>query len=165
MVTMLPVAPKDCQYYLFPDLLYNGNRIGRAAHYFGEDFPEDAVTIPAGYSVEDADQVYGEWVSPQRGGPYPQVSVRLQNNSSSDRVEATYLMPPSLQFGQDLGLDLEEQFTVQNGLSRRNRSYQRAALQPKGHRAGDSLNVRSWRAEASIYNAGPGTGRTISDHD
>jgi hypothetical protein len=115
LVTMLPMAPKDCQYYLFPDLLYNGNRIGRAAHYFGEDFPDDAITIPAGYSVEDAGQVYGEWVSPKRGELDPQVSVRLQKDVSAGRIEATYLMPPSLQFGQNMDLDVDEQFTVHNG--------------------------------------------------
>lgn len=115
LMTELPIGPKDCQYYLFPDLLYNGNRIGQAAHYLGEDFPEDAMTIPAGYSVEDGEHTYGEWVAPQRNELDAKASVRLQENMQGDRFEAAYLIPPSSQFGQGMGVDVDERLTVDDG--------------------------------------------------
>jgi hypothetical protein len=110
-----PIAIPDCQYYVLPDLLYNGNRIGRAAHYLGEDFPQDATTIPGGYSIEDANQVYGQWVAPQASETDTPVSLRFQKNSRANRFEATYLMPPSIQFGQTSEMDLDQRLTVHDG--------------------------------------------------
>jgi hypothetical protein len=115
LLTALPIKLADCQYYVVPDLLYNGNRIGQSAHFLGEDYPENAVTIPAGYAVEDNTRVYGEWVSPQRSESDAQASFRLQKNVAADRLEATYLMPPSIQFGQGMGIDVDQRLTVRDG--------------------------------------------------
>ncbi len=113
LVTELPMTSKSCQYYIFPGLLYNGNQIGMATHYFGEDFPEDATTIPGGYSVEDDQRVLGEWVSPQNSEDGARVSVRLQT-AAAGNLEAVYRMPPSLQLGST-DLDKDARFTVHDG--------------------------------------------------
>lgn len=115
LMTTIPVRLKKSQYYLFPDLLYNGNRIGEAAHYFGEDFPEDALAMPGGYTIEDAHEVYGEWVAPQANHLSGKVSVRLERDETTDRFNAIYLMPPSMQFGQASNIDIDQRLTVHNG--------------------------------------------------
>jgi hypothetical protein len=109
----LPIDTKACEYYVVPGLLYNGNPIGMAVHYFGEDFPEDASTIPGGYSIEDARQVFGGWVAPQKNAADAKVSVRLQKTTQG-RFEAIYLMPPSLQLGS-ANFDQKGELTVHEG--------------------------------------------------
>ena len=109
----LPVSTRTCNYYVIPGLLYNGNPIGMASHYLGEDFPEDASTIPGGYSIEDAKHVFGGWVAPQKNAADAKVSVRLQTTAEG-RFEAVYLMPPSLQLGA-ANFDQRGEFTVHRG--------------------------------------------------
>lgn len=109
----LPIHMKSCQYYVVPGLLYNGNPIGMAVHHFGEDFPEDASTIPGGYSIEDATHVFGGWVAPQKTAADAKVSVRMQKTAEG-KFEAIYLIPPSLQLG-DAKFDQHGEITVQQG--------------------------------------------------
>jgi hypothetical protein len=109
----LPIDTKSCEYYVVPGLLYNGNPIGMAVHYFGEDFPEDASTIPGGYSIEDAKQVFGGWVAPQENAADAKVSIRIQTTTEG-KFEAIYLMPPSLQLG-GANFDQKGELTVHKG--------------------------------------------------
>ena len=109
----LPIDKKTCEYYVVPGLLYNGNLVGMASHYPGEDFPEDASTIPGGYSIEDATHVYGGWVAPQKNAADAKASVRLQTTAEG-KYEAIYLMPPSLQLGSS-HFDQKGELTVGDG--------------------------------------------------
>lgn len=116
LVIDLPLTKQACQYYLLPPVLYNGNPIGQAVHYFGEDVPEDALSIPGGYSVEDGGTVYGGWVWPQRAETDAKASVRLEEDPSSHRLRAVYEVPPSAVFGQSMGIDVDQQLTARNGV-------------------------------------------------
>ncbi|MBZ5560933.1 MAG: hypothetical protein LAP13_00775 [Acidobacteriia bacterium] len=111
-----PIAIQECEYYLHPGVLYNGNLTAERCHYLGEDFPEDTLTLPGGFSVEDKNWVVGGWVEPQPSGTEPKMSVRLQENHSTNRFEAVYLLPESTQFGRRLFLDADTRLTVENGL-------------------------------------------------
>jgi hypothetical protein len=115
LTTSLPLTLQECQYYLLPALLYNGNRLGRPSHYLGEDSPEDALTIPGGYSVEDGSNVYGEWVSPQHTMSDAKASVRLDENLATHHLQATYLMPPSVVFGSTANIDEDQRLTLHDG--------------------------------------------------
>ena len=111
----IPIPTDDCQYYLFPGLLYNGNPTAEACHYFGEDFPEDASTVPGGFTVEDEDRVFGGWAQPQKNGGDPMISVRLQRNELGYGCEAVYLVPESIQFGRRLFLDSDGRLSLWEG--------------------------------------------------
>jgi hypothetical protein len=113
LATELPVKTKGCDFYVVPGLLYNGNPIGMASHYYGEDFPEDAITIPGGYSAEDDERVFGEWVAPQKNETDAKVSLRLETTAKGN-LEAIYLMPPSLQLSA-ASFDYSGQLTVHDG--------------------------------------------------
>lgn len=117
LIEDLNVTRSECQYYVFPGILYNGNHIGQAAHYFGEDFPEDAITTPAGVSVETKDRVYGTWISPQQAAVDAKASVRLQENGSTGKYQIVYQLPDSLQFGHIMDSDLDQRFTVEDGFT------------------------------------------------
>ena len=117
LIEELPVARGECQYYLFPGILYNGNHIGQAAHYFGEDFPEDAITTPGGLSVETKDRVYGAWISPQKGADDPKASVRLEESGPLNRYRIVYQLPDSVQFGHIMDTDIDQRFTVEDGFA------------------------------------------------
>jgi hypothetical protein len=110
-----PIAMEQCKYYLHPGLLYNGNLTAESCHYLGEDFPEDTLTLPGGFSVEDNDSVVGGWVRPQASGSEPKLSVRLVGNYSTGHFEAVYLLPDSAQFGRRMFLDADTRLTVEDG--------------------------------------------------
>jgi len=110
-----PLSTEGCEYYVIPGLLYNGNDIGDTSHYLGEDVPEDAASLPAGFSVEDGTRVFGAWVEPQAGPDDPMVSVRLQQNLTTDTWEAVYLLPKSAQFGRKFHLDEDQRLTLTDG--------------------------------------------------
>ncbi len=113
----LPVMQGECQYYLFPGILYNGNHIGQAAHYLGEDFPEDAITTPGGVSVETKDRVYGASISPQKATDDPKASVRLEQSGSHDRYRIVFQLPDSVQFGHIMDTDIDQRFNVKDGFA------------------------------------------------
>jgi len=115
VIVRIPISIEDCQYFMIPGLLYNGNPIGEACHYLGEDFPEDTSTIPAGFTIENEASVFGGWVKPRQSRKEPMFSVRLQKNYQKDCYEAVYLLPESAQFGRRLFLDLDRQFFVTDG--------------------------------------------------
>ena len=112
-----PIAVQECEYYLHPGVLYNGNLTAESCHYLGEDFPEDTLTLPGGFSVEDKNWVTGGWVQPQANGSEPKMSVRLEENHSTGRFEAVYLLPDSAQFGRRMFLDADTRLTVENGFA------------------------------------------------
>jgi hypothetical protein len=127
LIEDLPVTQGECQYYLFPGILYNGNHIGQVAHYLGEDFPEDAITTPGGVSVETKDRVYGAWISPQKGADDPKASVRLEQSGSLNRYRIVYQLPDSVQFGHIMDTDIDQRFTVEDGFAIRKSFYFYAA--------------------------------------
>ena len=115
LTSRLPVAAAAASYTLHPGLLYDGNPTAEACHYLGEDFPEAASTVPAGFSVEDASWVYAGWVEPQRRAAEPAASVRLQVDPASGRYEAVHQLPESAVFGRRLLLDSDERLTLEDG--------------------------------------------------
>ena len=115
VTSRLPVAAADATYTLHPGLLYDGNPTAEACHYLGEDFPEAAATVPAGFSVEDAAWAFAGWVEPQRSAAEPAASVRLQVDPASGRYEAVHQLPESAVFGRRLLLDSDERLTLEDG--------------------------------------------------
>ena len=115
LTSRLPVAAAAASYTLHPGLLYDGNPTAEACHYLGEDFPEVASTVPAGFSVEDASWVFAGWVDPQRRAVEPAASVRLQVDPASGRYEALHQLPESAVFGRRLLLDSDERLTLEDG--------------------------------------------------
>ena len=71
LTSRLPVAAADASYTLHPGLLYDGNPTAEACHYLGEDLPEAAATVPAGFSVEDAAWVFAGWWNRNAAPPTP----------------------------------------------------------------------------------------------
>lgn len=132
--TKLPIEFGKEQYYLLPGLLYNGNPIGQATHYINEDFPEDTTTVPAGYSVEDDQRVFGGWVHPQSDIEDVKVSVRLQRNAESGNMEVIHSIPESAQFGRWFSLDKDNRLAIRDGFDLTKRFYYYAApKQPFKH--------------------------------
>ena len=115
LTSRLPIAAADATYTLHPGLLYDGNPTAEACHYLGEDFPEAAATVPAGFSVEDAAWVFAGWVEPQQSAAEPAASVRLQVDPESGRYEAVHQIPESAVFGRRLLLDSDERLTLEDG--------------------------------------------------
>ena len=115
LTSRLPIAAADARYTLHPGLLYDGNPTAEACHYLGEDFPEAAATVPAGFSMEDAAWVYAGWVAPQQRATEPAASVRLQVDPRSGRYEAVHQLPESAVFGRRLLLDSDERLTLDDG--------------------------------------------------
>ena len=117
LINTLPLPPDQTQFFVVPGLLYNGNNIGIRAHYLNENFPEDAATIPGGYSVESASKVYAGWVEPQSSASDPLFSLSLQKNKSW--WEAVYSLPASVNLAlQDtIAQDEDHRLTVENGFS------------------------------------------------
>ena len=148
LTSRLPIAAADASYTLHPGLLYDGNPTAEACHYLGEDFPEAAATVPAGFSVEDAAWVYAGWVQPQRRAADPAASVRLQVDPASGRYEAVHQLPESAVFGRRLLLDSDERLTLEEGSCYRKTLYLYAAARRTGSvfRPGycDSL-AAAWR--------------------
>ena len=148
LTSRLPIAAADASYTLHPGLLYDGNPTAEACHYLGEDFPEAAATVPAGFSVEDAAWVYAGWVQPQRRAADPAASVRLQVDPASGRYEAMHQLPESAVFGRRLLLDSDERLTLEEGSSYSKTLYLYAAARRAGtvFRPGycDSLSA-AWR--------------------
>ena len=148
LTSRLPIAAAAASYTLHPGLLYDGNPTAEACHYLGEDFPEAAATVPAGFSVEDAAWVYAGWVEPQRRAAEPAASVRLQVDPASGRYEAVHQLPESAVFGRRLLLDSDERLTLEEGARYRKTLYLYAAARRAGtvFRPGycDSLSA-AWR--------------------
>ena len=115
LTSRLPIAAVDARYTLHPGLLYDGNPTAEACHYLGEDLPEAAATVPAGFSVEDAAWVYAGWVAPQRRAADPAASVRLQVDPDSGHYEAVHQLPESAVFGRRLLLDSDQRLTLDDG--------------------------------------------------
>ena len=115
LTSRLPITAADARYTLHPGLLYDGNPTAEACHYLGEDFPEAASTVPAGFSVENAEWVYAGWVEPQRRAAEPAASVRLQADPASGRYEAVHQLPESAVFGRRLLLDSDQRLTLEDG--------------------------------------------------
>ena len=115
----IPLSPDRTQFFVIPGLLYNGNNIGIRAHYLNENFPEDAATIPGGYSVESTTQVYAGWVEPQQNPRDPLFSLSLQKNEKQNQWEAVYSVPASVNLAlQDtIAQDEDHRLTVENGFS------------------------------------------------
>jgi hypothetical protein len=111
----IPIGADRCQYYLVPGLLYNGNDIGDCSHYLNEDLPEDAATLPAGFSIEDENHVFGGWVMPQQNADDLLTSVRIQQNKQENCWEAVYSLPCSAQFGRKYDLDMDLRLTLRDG--------------------------------------------------
>jgi len=118
-----PITLNQCQFFLHPGILYNGNVTAEKCHYLGEDFPEDTSTLPGGFSVEDEHWVVGGWIEPQTTGSEPKSSVRLQKNYDADCFEAVYLVPDSAQFGRRMFLDADTRLTVDDGFALRKSLY------------------------------------------
>ena len=118
-----PISLNQCQFYVNPGILYNGNETAEKCHYLGEDFPEDTSTLPGGFSVEDEHWVVGGWIGPQAAGSEPKSSVRLQKNYGANRFEAVYLVPDSAQFGRRMFLDSDTRLTVDDGFELRKSLY------------------------------------------
>ena len=121
--TNIPIKFGKEQYYILPGLLYNGNPIGQAAHYLYEDFPEDTMTMPAGYSVEDQDRVFGGWVKPQASRNDAKVSVSFQKDQTSGNIQIIHKIPESAQFGRWFSFDKESRLTITDGFSLSKRFY------------------------------------------
>ena len=132
LTSRLPVAAADASYTLHPGLLYDGNPTAEACHYLGEDLPEAAATVPAGFSVEDAAWVFAGWVEPQRRAADPAASVRLQVDPASGRYEAVHQLPESAVFGRRLLLDSDERLTLSDGACYRKTLYLYAAARRAG---------------------------------
>ena len=132
LTSRLPVAAADASYTLHPGLLYDGNPTAEACHYLGEDLPEAAATVPAGFSVEDAAWVFAGWVEPQRRAADPAASVRLQVDPTSGRYEAVHQLPESAVFGRRLLLDSDERLTLSDGACYRKTLYLYAAARRAG---------------------------------
>ncbi len=132
LTSRLPVAAADASYTLHPGLLYDGNPTAEACHYLGEDLPEAAATVPAGFSVEDAAWVFAGWVEPQRRAADPAASVRLQVDPTSGRYEAVHQLPESAVFGRRLLLDSDERLTLSDGACYRKTLYLYAAARRTG---------------------------------
>ena len=143
LTSRLPVAAADASYTLHPGLLYDGNPTAEACHYLGEDLPEAAATVPAGFSVEDAAWVFAGWVEPQRRAADPAASVRLQVDPTSGRYEAVHQLPESAVFGRRLLLDSDERLTLSDGACYRKTLYLYAAAPPRRHRVPPRLLRRS----------------------
>lgn len=155
LTSRLPIAAAEASYTLHPGLLYDGNPTAEACHYLGEDFPEAAATVPAGFSVEDAAWVFAGWVEPQRNAAEPAASVRLQVNPGTDCYEAVHQLPESAVFGRRLLLDSDERLTLDDGACYRKTLFLFAAARRTGtaFRPGycDSLSA-AWRG---LYPASP----------
>ena len=115
LTSRLPIAAGAARHTLHPGLLYDGNPTAEACHYLGEDFPEAASTVPAGFSVEDAERVCAGWVAPQQRACDVAASVRLQVDPESGRYEAVHQLPESAVFGRRLLLDSDERLTLDDG--------------------------------------------------
>lgn len=117
VVNTIPISPDQTQYYMMPGLLYNGNNIGIRAHYLNENMPEDASTVPGGYSVEDRSQVFAGWVRPQESPGDPRCSIQLVRSAKNKQWQAIYCIPESVNMAvQDtLAQDEDRRFDVANG--------------------------------------------------
>ena len=111
----VPITLDTCQYYVVPGLLYNDNPTAEACHYLGEDFPEDAATIPSGFSIEDEILVFGGWAHPQQDRFDPITSIRLEKRYAENSYAAVFSIPQSAQFGRRMALDLDQRLTVTDG--------------------------------------------------
>ena len=132
VTSRMPISAADTRYTLHPGLLYDGNPTAEACHYLGEDFPEAASTIPAGFSVEDAERVCAGWAAPQRRAADPAASVRLQVDPESGRYQAVHQIPESAVFGRRLLLDSDERLTLEDGARYAKTFYLYAAERRRG---------------------------------
>ena len=132
LTSRLPITAAHARHTLHPGLLYDGNPTAEACHYLGEDFPEAASTLPAGFSVEDAERVCAGWAAPQRRAADPAASVRLQVDPESGRYEAVHQIPESAVFGRRLLLDSDERLTLEDGARYAKTLYLYAAARRRG---------------------------------
>ena len=119
----LPISVETRDFYMIPGLLYDGNPTAEACHYLGEDLPEDAATIPAGFAIEDDQRVFGGWADPQANRLDPLTSLRLEEAAEGDSHIATFSIPESSQFGRRLVLDLDRRISCRAGWSITKRFY------------------------------------------
>lgn len=147
LTSMMPISAADARYTLHPGLLYDGNPTAEACHYLGEDFPEAAATVPAGFSVEDEERVCAGWAAPQRRAADPAASVRLQVDPATGRYQAVHQIPESAVFGRRLLLDSDERLTLEDGARYAKTLYFYAA----GRRRGA---VRQGAAQEAVYRPG-----------
>jgi hypothetical protein len=119
LINKIPLTSDQTQFYVIPGLLYNGNNIGIRAHYLNENFPEDATTIPGGYSVESDTKVYAGWVQPQQNALDPPFSLALQKDEKQKVWKAIYSVPASvnLALSDTLAQDEDHRLNVENGFS------------------------------------------------
>ena len=132
LTSRLPITAAHARHTLHPGLLYDGNPTAEACHYLGEDFPEAASTLPAGFSVEDAERVCAGWAAPQRRAADAAASVRLQVDPESGRYEAVHQIPESAVFGRRLLLDSDERLTLEDGARYAKTLYLYAAARRRG---------------------------------
>ena len=119
IINKIPVTSDQTQFYVIPGLLYNGNNMGIRAHYLNENFPEDAATVPGGYSVESDTKVYAGWIQPQQNALDPPFSLALQKDEEQKGWEAVYSLPASvnLALSDTLAQDEDHRLNVGNGFS------------------------------------------------
>lgn len=147
LTSTMPISAADARYTLHPGLLYDGNPTAEACHYLGEDFPEAAATVPAGFSVEDEERVCAGWAAPQRRAADPAASVRLQVDPATGRYQAVHQIPESAVFGRRLLLDSDERLTLEDGARYAKTLYFYAAERRRGA-------ARQGAAQGAVYRPG-----------